>query len=204
MRTFGVLLCLTLLGTGCTINYDETVHVQGLEDVTAWEQSTAARRGTIVLGSDIDRESAVEVSRKMIVLAEDPNVTRITMIINSNGGDTSAFRTIYNAMRFSDKPVDVVNVGNCYSAACSIFAAATGNCYAYPNAHFMVHQPQATGYAVRRYQDLVEFEINYYETVLRERGLPDAWFPLTNKDRYFTTQEALDYGFVDKIIETLP
>lgn len=198
------LFWVPLLCLGCVVRYTDNSSISQSEDVVAWGQSSEARRGYIVLGSDVSRSTAIDITRKMIALDDDENVERICLIINSNGGDTSAFRTIYNAIRFSNKPVDTLNVGNCYSAACSIFAAATGKRYAYPNAHFMVHKPSATGGSVRRYRELIDFEIDFYESVLKKSGLPADWFPLSGRDRYFTASQARTLGFVDEIVEQLP
>lgn len=202
MRIIALLGLLML--SGCMIQLDETVNTMTAEDITAWSLSAEARQGTIVLGSDISRASAVDVVRKMIALDNDPNIERVQLMINSNGGDTSALRTIYNAIRLSEKPVDTINVGNCYSAACAIFAAATGKRYAFANAHFMVHKPQAVGGLSRRYSEILDFEVEFFETVLKDSGLPAHWFPLTEKDQYFTAQEGKTFGFVDEVVETLP
>ena len=96
-------------------------------------------------------------------------------------------------------------MGNCSSAAAAIFAAATGEKSAYPNAHFMVHKPQTTGTNKHELGELLSFETTTYESVVKQNTeLPDAWFPLTRQSRFFTAQEALKYEFIDKIVETLP
>jgi len=201
--TLGLLLLLPLCG--CLVSMDETLHAPStVEDITAWAASADAHRGLIILGSDISPEAAISLTRKIVALDQDPQIDRLLVVINSNGGDTSALRSIYNAMRFTHKPVDAVNVGNCYSAACAIFAGVTGKRYAFANAHFMVHRPRAVGGAERHYRDVVAFEIDFFESILRDRGLPESWFPLTTKDRYFTAQQARDYGFLDEIVTELP
>ena len=189
---------------GCLFSMDENLHAPPLEDVSAWADSADARRGMILLGSDISPAAAITLARKIVALDQDPEVERLLVVINSNGGDTSALRSIYNAMRFTRKPVDTVNVGNCYSAACAIFAGATGKRYAFAKAHFMVHRPRAVGGADRRYREVLDFEIAFFESVLRDSGLPQKWFPLGSQDHYFTAQEAQEFGFLDEIVTELP
>ncbi len=199
----GLLMILPLCG--CLVSMDETLHAPlPVEDLATWAESADAHRGIILLGSDISPAAATQMARKIIALDQDPEIARLMVIINSNGGDTSALRTIYNAMRFTHKPVDTVNVGNCYSAACAIFAGATGKRYAFANTHFMVHRPRAVGGAERRYREVVTFEVDFFQSVLKDSGLPENWFPLTTKDHYFTAQEAQSYGFLDEIVTQLP
>ncbi len=69
----------------------------------------------------------------------------------------------------------------------------------------MIHKPQTTGNNKHKLDELLNFETKTYQSVIRHNTeLPDAWFPLTPQSRFFTAQEALNYEFVDKIIESLP
>jgi ATP-dependent Clp protease protease subunit len=129
-------------------------------------------------------------------------VDRITLLINSLGGEAAAFRVIHNALRLTHKQVDAVNIGNCYSAACAVFASGTGKRYAYANSHFMVHRPQMPNGVPKEVKDMFDFEVQTYESVIKRQGhLPGEWFPLSDKDRFFTAQQALEYQFVDQIID---
>lgn len=204
MKTQVLVLCV-LAVAGCAVSMKEDTYVQERETLEEWRRSVQARKGYIVLGSKVSAPMASDMVKKMIALDEDPEVRRITLVINSNGGEASALRMVYNAMRLTDKPVDTVNIGNCYSAACAIFAGATGKRYAYDNAHFMIHAPKAVGQSARKLRDVLSFETSFYESAVRANShLPEAWFPLTGKDRFFTAQEALEFGFVDELIDRLP
>jgi ATP-dependent protease ClpP protease subunit len=202
------LLCLIipLILAGCSMSVHETTHIrQNFQTTAQWLKSPAAQRGFIFISGEITRDLAEDTTDKIITLDQLDTVDRITLIINSNGGGTASFRVIYNAIRLTQKPVDAVNMGNCYSAAAAIFAAATGKKTAYPNTHFMIHKPQTTGTKKHELGELLNFETATYESVIRhDTELPDAWFPLTRQSRFFTAQEALKYEFIDKIIEALP
>lgn len=199
-----LLLCVFLVA-GCAVTVSEDTQVQSNETLEQWRRSPEAGRGYLVLSSSVSAQMALDAVKKIVALDSDPNVQRITMIINSNGGEAGALRTIYNAMRLSHKPVDTVNIGNCYSAACAIFAGATGKRYACKDSHFMVHSPKLIRGSARKYEDVLEFEVSFFQKALRAHShLPDEWFPLTSKHRFFSAQEALQYGFVDEVIETFP
>lgn len=203
-----VLLCLMipLSLAGCSMSVHETTHIrQNFQTIQEWLASPAAQQGYIFISGEITQDLAEDTTDKIIALNLQDTVDRITLIINSNGGGTASFRVIYNAIRLTHKPVDAVNMGNCYSAGCAIFAAATGEKTAYSNSHFMIHKPQTTGNKKEELGDLLDFETKTYEAVVRrDAALPDAWFPLTRQSRFFTAQEALEHKFIDSIVETLP
>jgi len=184
----------------------ETTHVkQNLQTIAQWLESPSAQRGYIFISGDITRPLAEETTNKIIALDQADSIERITLMIDSNGGGTAPFRVIYNAIRLTKKPVDAVNMGNCYSAACAILAAATGKKSAYANTHFMIHRPQASGTEKHEFKDLLSFESATYESVVRHNTeLPSHWFPLTRQSRFFSAQEALQYKIIDNIIEPEP
>ncbi len=200
-----VLLLCVLVVSGCAVNVREDTYLQSSETLEQWCHSAEAERGYIIMSSSVSPQMALDVVKKMITLNDDPNVQRITVIINSNGGEAGALRTIYNSMRLSQKPVDTVNIGNCYSAACAIFAGATGKRYAYQDSHFMIHSPEVVRGSAHKYKDVLDFEVSFFESVLKANShLPDSWFPLTGKHRFFSAKEALQYGLVDELIDQLP
>lgn len=204
MKAQILVLCVLALA-GCAVSVKEDTYLPDNETLDQWCRSAEAHRGYIILGSQVSPPMAAETIKKIVTLDEDPNVLRITVIINSNGGEASALRTIYNAIRLTEKPVDTVNIGNCYSAACAIFAGATGKRYACKSSHFMVHSPQVASGSARKYKDVLDFEVSFFESAVKAEGrLPESWFPLTHENRFFTAEEALEYGFVDELIDRLP
>jgi len=196
-------LCWILAGCAMSVEETTSMHTMPL-DINEWIGSPAAAKGCIFIHEGIDPILAQEIADKILALDQRPDVQRITLMINSFGGQAVAFRVIYNCLRLTHKPVDTVNLGNCYSAACAVFASATGMRYACENAHFMVHRPQLVGPS-KGLKDLLDFEVKTYEATLKKGGsLPAEWFPLTEEKRFFTAQQALQYKFVDRIITGLP
>lgn len=175
-------------------------------DLTNWQKGPEAARGMILLCGVLDPTTAAEVTAKILALDGSADLERITLVVNCPGGEVSAWRMIHNSMRMTSKPIDVVNAGNCYSAACAILASATGNRYAFPNAHFMIHRPLlAYGLTRGDYQQLLDFEVDAFERIIRRgSNLPEQWFPLTSRARYLDARQALEYGLIDRIITELP
>jgi ATP-dependent Clp protease protease subunit len=178
---------------------------QAQPDISAWTESAEASAGCIFINGYLDGTLAAEVADKVLTLDQRKDVERITLLVNSLGGEAAAFRVIHNALRLTRKPVDTVNIGNCYSAACAVFASGTGKRYAYANTHFMVHRPQMPNGVPRDVRDMLDFEVQTFESTIKRQGaLPAEWFPLTDKDHFFTAQQALEYKFIDQIIEGPP
>ena len=199
-----VVVGLGWILAGCAMSVQEapSFHQEPL-DISQWMESPEAHKGYIFLCDDLDRGVATDLAGKIVGLDQAEGVERITVLINSYGGEASAWRMIHNAIRLTSKPVDVVNIGDCYSAACTVFASATGRKYAYENAHFMVHKPELIYPSKGEYKEIVDFETEIYQLALR-KTLPADWFPLTQKGRYFTAQQALQYGFIDQIVNQWP
>ena len=207
MRILALAGCLMVSGCMAFSSVEGTVPLESRppQDISAWMDSSEAHRGYIFLCEELERGAATDVAAKIVALDQEAGVERITLVLNSFGGEVSAWRMIHNAMRLTAKPVDTVNIGNCYSAACAIFASATGRRYTYENAHFMVHKPEMLYPSGGRYKEIVDFETQAYEGTLRNKAdLPSEWFPLTGKERYFNSHQALQYRFVDKVIDRLP
>jgi len=202
-----MVLGTCLMVSGCTMfsSIDSTPPAVREEprDISEWTESAEAAKGCIFINEYLDSRLAQEVADKIMALDQCKEVDRITLLINSLGGETVAFRVIHNALRLTQKPVDVVNIGNCYSAACAVFASGTGKRYAYANTHFMVHRPQMPYDTSKAVREMLDFEVQMYEASIRKGGhLPAEWFPLTHRERFFTAQQALEYRFIDQIINS--
>jgi len=199
-----VLLVLFMLLNGCVVTTNHTNHrYTNNESVSEWAKSPLARSGKIFLNGTIDMAKATEISQKLLVLDSEENVGRITLYINSGGGYGDAFLEIVNTMKSLGKPVDTFNQGVCSSAAAGVFQAATGRRLAYKNSVFMVHAfRNSNGVSGEEADRMTKYLNQRYAELLKEKTeLPDGWFPLTDKGRYFTASKALQYRFVDEIVQ---
>ena len=201
LRTVGCVVLVSAAGCSITYNenYDNPIQPFSIEQ---WQNSASAHKGIILLCEELNNVVAERITQQIVTLDADPAIERIRILINSNGGYTQAMRHIENALHLTTKPVDAINIGNCYSGACAILASATGKRMAYPNTHFMIHKPMPAYGGARTYDSILTFETQRYEAILkRDTRFPGDWFPLTEKERFFTPQEALQYGLIHAIVE---
>lgn len=163
----------------------------------------------IFLGEEVSDISANIVVAEMLHLeAVDPNKD-IYLYINSPGGSVTAGMAIYDTMHYIKCDVSTICMGMAASMGAFLLAGGTkGKRFALPNAEIMIHQPsggaqgQATEIQIVAEQILKTKEkLNRmlaentgkdYDQVCRD----------TERDNWLTASEALDYGIIDKIIES--
>jgi ATP-dependent Clp protease protease subunit len=161
----------------------------------------------IFLGSVVEDSIANAICAQLLLLAaEDPD-RDIWLYINSPGGSVTAGMAIYDTMQWVDNDVATVALGLAASMGQFLLCAGTkGKRYALPHARIMMHQPSggiggtASDIAIQAEQML------YVKKTMAERiafhtGQPIAQIEKdSDRDRWFTADEALDYGFVDHVV----
>ncbi|WP_456581708.1 MULTISPECIES: ATP-dependent Clp protease proteolytic subunit [unclassified Blastococcus] len=165
------------------------------------------RERIIFLGTQVDDVIANQLVAQMLLLsAEDPKQD-IHLYINSPGGSVTAGMAIYDTMQFIDCDVATYGMGLAASMGQFLLTAGTkGKRYALPHARILMHQPSAgvggtaSDIAIqadlfrRTKQELSELQAQLTGQTV-ERILEDS-----DRDRWFTAQEALEYGFVDHVV----
>ena len=161
----------------------------------------------VFLGSEVRDQNANAICAQLLLLsAEDPEAD-IFMHINSPGGSVDAGMAIYDTMNYI--PNDVATVGMGLAASMGQFllcAGAKGKRYALPHARIMMHQPSggmggsASDIKIQAQQSLhikqVLFRlISEHTGQSLEQVEADA-----DRDRWFTADQALEYGFIDKVV----
>src|SRR3954454_21839948 len=161
----------------------------------------------IVLGSEVTDQVANRICAQLLLLAaEDPD-RDINLWINSPGGSVYSGMAIYDTMQFVTNDVSTVAMGMAASMGQLLLCAGTkGKRYALPHARIMMHQPsgglggtasdiaiqaEQMLYTKRMFQDRVAFHTGQSQSQVEADS---------DRDRWFTAQEALDYGFIDKVI----
>jgi len=161
----------------------------------------------VLLGSDVTDEIANQLCAQLLYLeGEDPN-TDIWLYINSPGGSVTAGLAIYDTMQFVGCEVATVCMGLAASMGQFLLTAgAPGKRFTLPNARVMMHQPlaglrgQATDIAIQAEQltytkrRMAELTAHHTGQTL-EKVQADS-----ERDRWFTAEEAQQYGLVDKVI----
>ena len=167
----------------------------------------------VFLGTQVDQTSANLICAQLLLLdAEDPE-RDISLYINSPGGSVTDGLAIYDTMQYVRCDVSTVCLGLAASMGQFLLCAGTpGKRYALPHSRILMHQPsgqmqgQAADIAIQAEQ------IIYLKRMMAERISFHTGQPIerieadSDRDRWFTAEEALDYGFIDRVIDrsTIP
>ena len=169
--------------------------------------SRMLRERVVFLGSPIDDEVANLVVAQLLHLeAEDPDKD-VQLYVNSPGGSAYAGLAIYDTMRFIKPDVATTVCGIAMSMGSLLLAGGTkGKRAALPNARVLIHQPHG-GFQGQS----TDIEIHAREALALRRRMEEIYADHTAKpideisdalerDRFFTAQEAVGYGLVDRIL----
>ncbi|HZK31925.1 MAG TPA: ATP-dependent Clp protease proteolytic subunit [Corynebacterium sp.] len=165
------------------------------------------RERIIFLGQQVDDEIANKLCAQILLLSAEDPTRDISLYINSPGGSVTAGMAIYDTMKYS--PCDIATYGMGLAASMGQFllsGGTKGKRYALPHARIMMHQPsagiggtaadisiQAEQFAAtkREMAELIaEHTGQTFEQITKD----------SDRDRWFTAQEAKDYGIVDHVI----
>ncbi|MHB8463531.1 MAG: ATP-dependent Clp protease proteolytic subunit [Acidimicrobiales bacterium] len=165
----------------------------------------------VFLGSPIDDAVANVVCAQLILLESEDSDKDISIYINSPGGSVTAGLAIYDTMQLVNCDVSTTCVGLAASMGQFLLCAGTtGKRYALPHSRILMHQPlgqfqgQAADIAIQAEQ------IMYLKRMMAERIAFHTGQPIerieadSDRDRWFTADEALEYGFIDSVIERSP
>ncbi len=165
----------------------------------------------IFVGSPIDDHVANLVVAQMLFLeSEDPDKD-INLYINSPGGAVYAGMAIYDTMQYIKPPVSTICVGLAASFGAVLLAAgAGGKRYTLPHSRIMLHQPAggAQGQAVDieiHAKEILKVRETLNEILAKHTGQPvERLAKDTDRDFFFSAEEAKDYGLVDEILVHRP
>ena len=163
----------------------------------------------IFLGVQIDDASADDVMAQLLCLESMDPDRDIQIYINSPGGSYTAMTAIYDTMQFVKSDVATVAMGLAASMGQFLLSAGEkGKRYATPNARIMMHQPSA---GVGGTESHIAIQAQVYNKWKREMaritaeqtGQTVEQIEIdSDRDRWFTADEAKDYGFVDRVIRS--
>ncbi len=162
----------------------------------------------IFLGTSIDDEVANAVVAQMLFLQSDDPKADIHLYINSPGGSVTAGMAIYDTMQFINCPVATYCLGQCASmGAVLLTAGEKGKRNALPNSRIMIHQPLAgmEGTAediMIHAKEFAKIKERLNQILIKHTGHPLKKIEDdTDRDRFMTAEEALEYGLIDNVIE---
>ena len=165
------------------------------------------RERIVFLGTQVDQNSANLVCAQLLLLEAEDADRDIALYVNSPGGSVTDGLAIYDTMQYVRCDVATICVGLAASMGQFLLCAgAPGKRYALPHSRILMHQPsgqmqgQAADIAIQAEQ------IVYLKRMMAERIAFHTGQPIerieadSDRDRWFTAEEAKDYGFIDQVI----
>lgn len=162
----------------------------------------------ILLGEEVTDASANLIVAQLLYLeSQDPD-KNIQLYINSPGGSVTAGMAIYDTMQYIKPDVSTICIGMAASMGAFLLSSgAKGKRFALPNAEIMIHQPSAgtSGQITDMSIHLKRLELvkQRMTRILSENTGKDYDTVLNacERDNFMTTDEALNFGLIDKVIE---
>ena len=163
----------------------------------------------IFLGEQIDEHIASVVVAQLLFLEAEESEKDINMYINSPGGSVTAGFAIYDTMQYIRSDVSTICIGMAASmSAFLLTAGARGKRFALPNAEIMIHQPmggvqgQAEDIKIHA-QHILKTREKLNRIMAERSGQPLERIAVdTDRDNFMSAAEAMEYGLIDKVIES--
>ena len=163
----------------------------------------------IFVGTPIDDQIANLTIAQLLHLESDDPDKEISIYINSPGGSVYAGLAIYDTMQFIKPEVQTICVGIAMSMGAVLLAGgAPGKRMALPNSRVLIHQVwggvqgQATDIEIHARETLA-LRARLDEILAHHTGkTPEQIHADSDRDRFFTAQEAADYGLIDRVIDS--
>ena len=184
------------------------VEKSGREERAMDIYSRLLRDRIVFLGSQVTDEVANSIVAQLLFLQSEDAKADVHLYLNSPGGSVTAGLAIYDTMQFITCDVATYCVGQCASMGAVLMCAGThGKRKALPNARIMIHQPLAgmEGTAEEIMIHAKEFgkvKERLNRILIKHTGHPLAKIEKdTDRDRFMSAEEALEYGLIDQVIE---
>ncbi len=163
----------------------------------------------IFVGTPIDDQIANLVVAQLLHLESDDPDKEISIYINSPGGSVYAGLAIYDTMQFIKPPVQTICAGIAMSMGAVLLAGgAPGKRMALPNSRILIHQVlggvqgQATDIEIHA-RETLSLRAKLDEILAHHTGkTPEQIHQDSERDRFFTADEAAAYGLIDRVIES--
>ena len=167
------------------------------------------RERIIFLGSVVEDSMANAIAAQILLLAAEDPEKDIFLYINSPGGSVTAGMAIYDTMQYVNNDVATVGMGLAASMGQFLLCSgAAGKRYALPHARIMMHQPSSgiggTATDIKIQAEQIGFtKKKMAELIAHHTGQSVEKITAdSDRDRWFTAEEAKDYGFVDQIAQS--
>jgi ATP-dependent Clp protease, protease subunit len=167
------------------------------------------RERIIFLGSVVDQESANRICAELLLLEAEDRDRDISLYINSPGGSITDGLAIYDTMQYVNCDIRTICLGMAASMGQFLLCAGThGKRFSLPHSRILMHQPSMGGMQGQASDIAIQAEqIIFLKKIIAERisfhtGQDvDRIDADSDRDRWFTAQEAVEYGFIDAVID---
>ena len=171
--------------------------------------SRLLKERVIFLVGPVDDNTANLVIAQMLFLESENPDKDINFYINSPGGSVPAGMAIYDTMKFIKCDVSTLCVGMAASMGAFLLAAGTkGKRFALPNSTVLIHQPSGgfqgqVSDIERHAQYAIDIKRRFIELMVGMTGRTPAQVELDHdRDRFLTSEQAVSYGIVDKVLQS--
>lgn len=165
----------------------------------------------VFLIGEINHASAARVMMQMLYLENQRRNQEISLYINSPGGAVDDTLALYDTMRFLSSPIATFCIGRAYSGGAVLLTAGTkGRRFILPHAKVMIHQPYGgvTGQAedIRLQAEQIIKSKQILTGIISKHTGQDIEQVRrdSERDKYFTAEEAKAYGLVDEVLSEPP
>lgn len=164
----------------------------------------------IFLGSEINDQVANSIVAQLLFLQAEDSEKDITLYINSPGGSITAGMAIYDTMNYIKPDVSTVCIGLAASMGAFLLSSgAKGKRFALPNSEVMIHQPlggargQASDIEISA-KRILKMKNHLNKILSKNTGQSVEKIEAdTDRDNFFTAEEAKEYGLIDDIISNV-
>lgn len=162
----------------------------------------------IFLGAAVSDYSANVIQAQLLYLDNTDPGKDISIYINSPGGSVYAGYGIYDTMQYISSDVSTICTGMAASMAAVLLVAGThGKRYALPHSRVMIHQPlggmqgQASDIEIAA-KEIIKVKQELHQIIADHSGQSIKTIEHdSDRDKWMTAQEALDYGMIDKVLQ---
>jgi ATP-dependent Clp protease protease subunit len=165
----------------------------------------------VFIGSPIDDYMANLIIAQLLFLSSEDPKKDINLYINSPGGSVTSGLAIYDTMQFVKPEITTICMGLGASMAQVLLCAGTkGKRFALPHSRILMHQPsggtQGQSADIEIYaREILRMRDSLYQIISKHTGKDVEQIKSdADRDNYMTSQEALEYGIIDRILEKIP
>lgn len=162
----------------------------------------------IVLGTEVDDQVANRLCAQLLLLSAEDSRRDISLYINSPGGSVSAGLAIYDTMRLIPNQVSTLAMGLAGSMGQFLLTAGTpGKRFSLPHAQVLMHQGSAGFGGTAADVEIYAGQLERIGTLMTRLTAEHSGQPYevverdSLRDRWFTAEEAREYGLIDQIVE---